>query len=385
MNDHIIGSYLLIEDQHALEAQVKIWSKEKVLALDTEFMRTNTYYAKPGLIQIADANNVYIIDPLKVENLKPLAHLLADPKIVKIMHAMSEDIELLYHATGVLAQCVFDTQIAAALLGYGASLGYQSLVSEVLGYPVDKSETRSDWLQRPLTDKQLEYAAKDAEYLILLHKALEKSLVEKDFLGAVFNETECLLMQTKQAWEQPELAYLKLRGAYELSLDRQRILQGLVVWRDQEAQQGDVPKPWVFADKHLIQFAENSPVSISQIKNFKEIKPKSIRLYGEAFLKQIARLEKTPIRSDADFIMIDRPVKGDELLLFKKLKAIVSEVAEQTGIAAQLLGSRKMLEKTVIHVCRQQHDNLPFEFTGWRKALFAERFLAALKTDVTEV
>lgn len=385
MNDHIIGSYLLIEDQQALEAQVEIWSKETILALDTEFMRTNTYYAKPGLIQIADANNVYIIDPLKVTSLKPLARLLADPKIVKIMHAMSEDIELLYHSTGVLTHCVFDTQIAAALLGYGASLGYQSLVSEVLGYPVDKSETRSDWLQRPLTDKQLEYAAKDAEYLILLHKALEKSLVGKGFLGAVFNETESLLMQTKQVWDQPELAYLKLRGAYELSLDRQRILQGLVVWRDQEAQRGDVPKPWVFADKHLMQFAENSPASMSQIKSFKEIKPKSIRLYGEALLKQIANMEKMPTTPDADFITIDRPVKGDELLLFKKLKTIVSEVAEQTGIAVQLLGSRKMLEKAVIHVCRQQHENLPFEFTGWRKALFAERFLAALKTDVTEV
>ncbi len=377
-----VGGFELINDQKALEDQIEVWLTEDVLAIDTEFMRTNTYYAKPGLIQIADSKGVYIIDPLLVTNLKPLAALLSAPDIVKIMHAMSEDIELLYHATGVLTQSVFDTQIAAAFLGYGASLGYQSLVSEVLGYPVDKSETRSDWLKRPLTDKQLEYAAKDAEYLILLHKKLEAALIEKDLLNAVFDEAACILVQTKRSWDQPENAYLKLRGAYELPLDRQKVLQGLVIWRDQKAQTDDVPKPWVFGDKHLIQFAEYIPTSINQIKNIKEIKPKSIRLYGEGLLNELESVQKDVGR---DFVAIDYPVKGDELQLYKKLKEIVSDVAENTGIAAQSLGSRKMLEKAVMHVVRHNNSELPFEFSGWRKSLMADRFLSILKNDADKV
>jgi len=379
----ILESFTLIEDQIALEAQVKNWSLETILAIDTEFMRTDTYYAKPGLIQIADSKGVFIIDPLKVKSLKPLAILLADPNIVKIMHAMSEDIELLYQATGVLTQCVFDTQIAAAFLGYGASLGYQSLVSEVLGYPVDKSETRSDWLKRPLTDKQLAYAAKDAEYLILLHRELENALIDKALLESVFDESRNILVQTKQNWDQPSAAYLKLRGAYELPLVRQQILQKLVMWRDQKAQTDNVPKPWVFGDKYLIQFAETIPKNISDIRCIKDIKPKSIRLYGEGLIAQLSALECASNKLEGDFIAIDRPVKGDELQLFKKLKSVVNDVAEKTGIAPQLLGSRKMLENTVIHVVRNNQDTLPFEFSNWRKTLMEDQFLEILKPSAS--
>ena len=373
--------FTLIEDQSALEAQVENWSSEKVLAIDTEFMRTDTYYAKPGLIQIADTKGVFIIDPLKVSSLKPLAVLLVDSSIVKIMHAMSEDIELLYQATGVLTKCVFDTQIAAAFLGYGASLGYQSLVSEVLGFPVDKSETRSDWLKRPLTEKQLEYAAKDAEYLILLHRDLEAALIEKELLDFVFDEASNIILQTKLNWDQPEIAYLKLRGAYELPLARQQVLQKLVIWRDQQAQTNNVPKPWVFGDKYLIQLAETIPTKISDIRSIKDIKPKSIRLYGESLITYLASLDSASKKVDDNFVAIDRPVKGDELKLFKKLKAIVTNVAEETGIASQLLGSRKMLESIVIHVVRNNHDALPSEISNWRKILMEDQFIDILKHD----
>jgi len=379
----IIENFTLIEDQQTLEKQIENWSLETVLAIDTEFMRTDTYYAKPGLIQIADSKRVFIIDPLKVTSLKPLAVLLADPNVVKIMHSMSEDIELLYQATGVLTQCVFDTQIAAAFLGYGASLGYQSLVSEVLGFPVDKSETRSDWLKRPLTDKQLAYAAKDAEYLILLHRELESALIGKALLDSVFDEARNILAQTKQNWDQPTAAYLKLRGGYELPLARQQLLQKLVIWRDQKAQSDNVPKPWVFGDKYLIQFAENIPKNISDIKKITDIKPKSIRLYGESLIAQLSTLESTSNNLEDGFVAIERPVKGDELQLFKKLKAIVNNVAEKTGIAPQLLGSRKMLENAVIHVVRNKHESLPFEFSNWRKTLMEDHFLAILKHDVS--
>lgn len=374
-----LETFTLLEDQSAFETQVDSWALESALAIDTEFMRTDTYYAKPGLIQIAASNGVFVIDPLKVKSLKPLAGLLRNPNIVKIMHAMSEDIELLYQATGVLTECVFDTQIAAAFLGYGASLGYQNLVSEVLGFPVDKSETRSDWLKRPLTDKQLLYAAKDAEYLILLHKALEKELIQKQLLGSVFDEAKNILVQTKQTWDQPELAYLRLRGAYELPLVKQRGLQKLVMWRDQKAQNENIPKPWVFGDKHLIQFAENPPKTISELRRFKDVKPKSIRLFGENLIAQLAEFNSAIDQNGAAFLAVESPVKGEELQLFKKLKVVVSSVAEKTGIAPQLLGSRKMLENIVIHVVRNNNSALPLEFSNWRKALLEDQFLMILK------
>lgn len=364
-----------INDSEALSDFVELALKESVVAIDTEFMRTNTYFATPGLIQLAVANKVYLIDPLEIDDLTLLSPLLESESVVKVLHSMSEDIELLFHACHARMTKPFDTQVAAAFLGLGPSLGYQKLVFEVLGHELDKSETRSDWLQRPLSDSQLGYAAKDVEYLLVLYKALAVQLSEKGYLEAVLEESNALVQQFFQSWDKPEDAYLKLRGGCDLKRSNQALLRELVMWRDRVAQSKNIPKPWVFSDNNLITIADRKPSNLSELKRMKDIQHKSIKRHGEMLIDIIADFQM----SDENLRPIDKPVRGRELDYYQRLKAIVAQAAKESGIAVQLLGSRKMLEKVVINVRRYGERTLPPEYQGWRKKWLAEKMCKALE------
>eukprot|EP01155_Anaeramoeba_flamelloides_P048825 Anaeramoba_flamelloidesc41233_g2_i3.p3 GENE.c41233_g2_i3~~c41233_g2_i3.p3 ORF type:complete len:204 (-),score=48.86 c41233_g2_i3:35-646(-) len=154
-----------INDDATLAEHAERWLAQPLLALDTEFMRTETFYPIPGLIQVADEQGCYLIDPLKVKDMAPLARVLAAPEVLKVVHAGSEDLELFRHSYGVLPSPLYDTQIGAAFVGWGFSMGLQRMVSEVLEVELGKGETTSDWLQRPLTPEQEHYAALDVAYL----------------------------------------------------------------------------------------------------------------------------------------------------------------------------------------------------------------------------
>ncbi len=363
-----------IKDAKVLSKVVELCLNETVVAIDTEFMRTKTYFAVPGLIQIAVSGQVFLIDPLSVEDLSILAPLLVTQSVTKVLHSMSEDIELLFHATGARLEAAFDTQVAAAFLGLGPSLGYQKLVHEVLGHELDKSETRSDWLRRPLSESQLAYAAKDVEYLLTLYSELQLRLNNKGYMDAVLEESGALVEQFFQVWDSPDSAYLKLRGGCELKKDDQALLKSLIIWRDALAQAQNIPKPWVFSDANLIQIAEKRPASVSDLKRINDAQHKSIRRYGEQLVDIVAKFNSP----GAGFRLIDRPVRGRELDYYQKLKAIVSQAGKESGIAVQLLGSRKMLERVVISVCRNGDKTLPTEYQGWRKPWLAERMAKAL-------
>lgn len=370
------AEFTWLETVEQIEEAVARWCNGPCVAIDTEFVRENTYYAKAGLIQLADHKGVYLIDPLAIGDLNALAPLLESDQCIKIMHSMSEDIELLYQACGAAPKPIFDTQVAAAFLGYGPSLGYQALVEKVLGIELDKGETRSDWCKRPLRESQLAYAAKDAEYLITLYDALVPKLVARQLDGAVLDECGFTVSQSVAGWEDDELAYLKLRGAWDLPDAKQRLLQSLVAWRDRTAKEQNIPKPWVFSDAQLIEAARYQPSSAHELKRLDRIKPKSIRLYGQALLELIEDF----VPDDEPFVHIDRPIKGKELDVYKKLKKVVQKASEETEIVAQLLGSRKMLENIVIHRLRKQQDGLPDEYLGWRYPYVGDALIKALES-----
>jgi ribonuclease D len=368
-------SYTLITDANILQTFVSQWLKAEAIAIDTEFIRTHTFFAEPGLIQIADGHGVYLIDTLAIEDLSVLISVLESTNVIKIMHSMSEDVGLLFHSVGAQINQVFDTQIVAAFLGIAVSPGYQNLVLDVLNIELDKGETRSDWLQRPLTQSQLHYAALDVIYLLKLYQVLKPKLEAAGFLEALFEETDFLIEQVVNAWHQPELAYLKLRGGWELPKESQQLLQALVVWRDQMALQENLPKPWVFNDASLIEIARIQPKNVIELKRVKGLQSKSYRQFSE---RLIAFINSFEFNKDSQLQLIDAPVKGEELKVHRKLKAVIANVSKQTGIPAQLLGSRKMIESLVIHCFRNGNKYFTEEFKGWRLPLLGQQFSKVL-------
>jgi ribonuclease D len=242
---------------------------------------------------------------------------------------------------------------------------------DVLNVELDKGETRSDWLQRPLTKRQLHYAALDVIYLLKLYQNLEPKLEETAYLSALFEESGFLIEQVFSAWSQPETAYLKLRGAWDLPESSQSLLQALVVWRDETALKENIPKPWVFNDASLIEIARLKPENIIELKCIKGLQSKSYRQFSERLITLVNSFE---YEKKADFQLVDAPVKGDELVMYRKLKAVITSISKETEIPAQLLGSRKMLESLVIHCHRNNNQDFTIEFKGWRESLLGLKF-----------
>jgi len=171
--------FVWIKDSTHLQQQIALWCQKPWLAIDTEFIRTDTFYPKPALIQICDGESSFLIDPLCISDLTLIKPLLENKQTLKIMHSMSEDVELLKKEVGAIPQPVFDTQIAAAFLGMGISLSYQALVFDQLEVRLDKSETRSDWMQRPLSSAQIDYALQDVDFLYPLYQQLRTLLLQQ--------------------------------------------------------------------------------------------------------------------------------------------------------------------------------------------------------------
>lgn len=351
-----------IREPKHFEECVNTWLAMDHIALDTEFERRNTFYAKPGLIQIATLENTYLIDPLALQDLTPLKRVLEANNVVKVMHSISEDVDLLAHETGAVFQRVFDTQIAAALTGIGYALGYQKLVEACLGVELDKSETRSNWLQRPLTDSQIKYACLDTEYLLKLYPKLFAELEQKNLIDAVFEETDQLVAQNKLA-QTSENAHLKLRGGWHLSIPQQKQLAYLIAWRDSTARTRDLPKSWIFSDNVLLHVVEKPPRSTKDLNRIKDIKHKSVRLHGPALMEEI---EASHRYTPEHFQAIQKPIRGGDQQHTKAIKKIVNRISQEEAIEPQVLCPKKLLETIVLEILQRPRPKTLSSVNGWR-------------------
>jgi len=169
---------IVVADNQTLAAAAGPWQQCDALAIDTEFVRTDTFYANLGLIQISDGTDCWLVDPLTISDFSPLIDLMTNPAVVKVFHATSEDLEILEQTLGCIPTPLFDTQVAAALTGYGFSKGYGPLVGLLLGIELDKHETRSNWMKRPLTEAQMGYAAEDVYHLAAIYQLLKQRLAD---------------------------------------------------------------------------------------------------------------------------------------------------------------------------------------------------------------
>lgn len=348
------GQFRFIATQPALEALCAELRAAPWLGLDTEFERSRTFYAELCLVQIAAPGVLACIDPFAVDSLAPLLEVLASDRAPMCLHAARQDLEVLHQVDGRLPGALFDTQIAAGLAGFADNIGYADLVQQLLGVALDKSQTRTDWRQRPLTTAQLDYAAADVLHLGPIAQLLEARLAELGRSEWLAEDCRALL-GIEQYRQAPELAWQRLRGLANLPLPAQARAVGLAAWRESTAQSRNLPRGWVLKDDELMHLAANVPASArelaAQLPN-----NGNVRRHADAVIE----LLNTDATSRAAPASKRLTVAGRAQL--KRLSACAQDIARQLGIAASILITRRELEMLVF-------DETPARVRdGWRGA-----------------
>src|SRR5690554_4454626 len=287
------ASPLMIDQNAELADWCKQWLQLPYVAVDTEFVRTETYFPIPGLIQIGDGERAFMIDPLAITDWSPLVELLESPSVVKVLHACSEDLEVFQHLCGALPAPLFDTQLAAAFLGMDFSMGYSRLVSNLLGVELAKEETRSDWLQRPLSERQLQYAADDTLYLAAVYQILAPRIEAAGLTEWLLEDTAELVANARTIME-PAETYRRIKQAWRLKPAELAILQVLCDWREREARQRDQARNRLLRESTLCPLVQRQPDTLGQLARMDDMHPRTVRQDGETILGLISQGRQVP-------------------------------------------------------------------------------------------
>ena len=365
-----------IRDSESLARHCRQWRTLPMVALDTEFMRVDTFYPRPGLIQLADEHQCYLIDPLEIEDFSAFVELMADPEVLKVVHAGSEDLELLLNSYGVLPEPLFDTQIAAAFAGWGFSMGLQRLVDHALGVQLGKGETTSDWLKRPLTPEQIRYAALDVAYLPAISLELQAQLRQKGRLEWVMEE--CAEQRRTVIDTDPEgwSYYQRFSQVWNLPEVKRAALRDLTAWREQVCRRRDLPRNRVLRNQHLLQIIERWPRTPQELGRVAELRRRVVREDGAAILACLTGAEQSA--ADNPPAPIQRPLHYAWNKRIKALKAIGRQVAEELDIAVEVLLRKRDIDALIHTRDEAGHYRLPPSLAGWRRPLVGDRLIARL-------
>ncbi len=349
-----------ITQQHQLDDALAFCEGYELIGLDTEFVRTDTFYSNPGLVQIAAGHRIFLIDPTVNMNWDGLKAILLTTRVKKVMHAIGEDIDLFHHWLNITPVHIFDTQTAAGLLGIGQSLGFANLCQTLLGVQLDKSETRSDWTARPLSDEQMNYAANDVAYLMQLYPKLHNELIAQSLNGIV--EEECArIIEGICAPSDPAMYYLKLRGAWKLPVSKQRKIQSLCSWREETAMAENRPRTRILPDKMVQPVVESNPGTVAELFTVKGLAPRLIKTYGAQIVQRLKDED-----SNQAFQRIMPPLTPQQQTLHKALKKSIRSAAQQHGLPVEMLSNNKVLEELVSVSCKQNNLFVPDFYAGWR-------------------
>ncbi|WP_024851642.1 ribonuclease D [Hydrogenovibrio kuenenii] len=330
------------------------------IAIDTEFVRTDTYYPELSLIQVqSDSGIAAIIDPISINDLEPLWTILDNPKILKVFHSARQDLEVLYQVAGRLPQSIFDTQIAAVFLGYGDLVGLAKAVEYELDVQLPKDQTRTNWSQRPLSDEQLAYAFDDVRYLAPLYEKIRERLSQEQ-LQALEDDFSALL-NVNLYHILPEKAGDKLKAAKHLKTKNLAICYALAEWRELYAQHNNKPKRWVLSDDSLIAIAKRPPKTVQALYKVPNIKASSVKTYGEEWITIIDEIFASPDTWPESPQKAQPPSPQEEVLLSLAL-ALCQQVALDYNIQLPNLASKAQLLEQ-IRSPEKQH------FIGWRHLL----------------
>lgn len=364
--------YRYIASQSEFNQMVKTYQLSSVLVIDTEFVRTSTYYPELGLVQIYDGSNLSLIDVLAVQDPSPLAEILSAPKPLKVMHACSEDIEALARGLNCRLTEVFDTQLCATLLGFRSGMGYANLVNELLDIELDKGESRTDWLARPLSPQQCNYAALDVLHLYDVYQQLEPRL-SSSVRTILMAETEALIAK-KHRPIRPDLAYLQVSNAWRLRKERLRALRRLAQWRIETAMARNVPLNRVLKEVNMFAIANQLPTSKAGLFSAIQSHPGEVRRHADALLEQLALADSDEMPPAIPALTGIRQYKP----AIAALKRITEELAEELQLPVPVLASKRHFHQ-FLQWCWFEFDEtdqmglLPDVLSGWRRPLFAPK------------
>ena len=340
------------------------------LALDSEFIRTDTFFPKPGLYQVASGGIIYLLDPLAITAWEPFVAKLQDPAVLKIMHACQEDLELIHHHLECGIVNLVDTQLINAFVTMDYSLSYARLLNNLLNVELSKEETRSNWRARPLSEEQIRYAMDDVLYLQQVCEILLDSL---DKLGRrPWFEHE---MRTRSVYSlgAPEQHYLNVKKAWHLSPEELSILQKLCAWRETEAQVKNVPRNRVVRDDALYELAQVENLDKQLLAE--HLPPNVINKYGE----DLMLVHGTGAGAEI-LPTLPRPLTNHQGTVVKELRQIVVQEAEKLDMSTELLGRKKDLELCVRTFVENQQ--MSEHYQGWRQALVSDKLMAMLKSQL---
>lgn len=356
-----------VQTREHLETLLPEWLAAPAVALDTEFFRERTYFPIAGLIQLSIGGPVYLIDPLAIDDLTPLRRLFEAP-MVKVLHSTSEDLEVFQRVLGCLPAPLADTQTGAALAGYRYGIGYQALVEELLGEPLDKGETRSDWLRRPLTARQRHYAAMDVAWLLPVYRQLHARLEGLGRLSWWEEESARTLLDARQPLS-PSDSWRRLKGAGRLRAHELAVLRSVCEWRELEARGSDLPRGHVIKDAVCLELARRAPRNLPALAACEGVLPQQVKRYGAALLQVIAAGRAS---LPAGYPAVPRAFDRRESGRLQQLRERVEERAAALHIAPELLARRRDLESLL------RDGALPASLCGWRDAEIGQALLAAV-------
>jgi ribonuclease D len=366
--------YQFIETTEALTEFCNAIAGDRYITIDTEFHREKTYFPQLCLVQVAGSKLAAIIDPLAGGiDLAPLYALLKNPDIIKVMHACRQDMEIFAYAMGEVPSPVFDTQIAGMVLGFGEQVSYEALVRHYARASLDKSSRFTDWMKRPLTDKQLEYAIADVTHLRTVFDAIFSELQDKDRLHWVEEEMEALHEMSLYTVN-PDTAWMRLKFR-NTSPKYLAVLQAMCAWREREAQRMNVPRGRLVKDDSLVEIATQKPTSIAELRGMRAYQGTLNDTMAKGLLEAAARgvnlsPEEYPVWVDK------KPLPEHQQTAIELVKLLLKKASGEVSTVPRMIAANDELEALI-----KGERNLKI-LEGWRNDLFGRHALALLEGNL---
>lgn len=367
--------FQFIQQQQDLTAVLEKMDRNEVYGLDTEFIKVDTLWPKLGVFQINVENNVYLLDGTTLDLTEFWNKLFRAQQ--NVFHACSEDIDLIYHyAQHKTLNNVFDTQVGMSFLGHGLQVSYQNALKQMLDVDIDKGETRSNWLARPLSPAQLSYAANDVLYLMNLSEKVKQELDSKSLLH--FALEDCQHLTQEIATETPlHLLYQDI-GNYRHSRRQLMQLQQLAVWREHMVKALNTPRSFILKNSSMIDLVEKNPKNAFQLSGVKDIRQNVVREHGKTILDLVKFL---PEQADWPLRMA-RPIRHSSKDVGEKIDHLIQNVVNETSIPKEVLMRKKWMNALHQHVVfHNDEQDLPDYLLGWRYDLLTQPLIQLLRRD----